>query len=693
MIDTGIDAGHWEFDSERIRTTNNRAETGRSHGTEVASIIAALRDGPVPDGFPPDALALDDFHGVAWGVDVLQMTAAKLDSPDPERNYKGINAEELEAEAAQLARWVTEASSVDFVNMSFGVYGLVENYLNKEGFGPEYAKAVETLARAGGRVLVFSASNDNEDQCEAPEPGCVEGMMRATSPNLFAGLPVLEASLRDHVVAVVATDRDGRIAPFSNRCGIAAKWCIAAPGDLVPTATSQPHPDDAGRKVRGYEPGASGTSYAAPHVTGGLAVLKHWFRSQLTNEALLARLYTTARVTPDAVPESGSCPAHLDLDGDRSTCELSSVFGRGVMDLGAATAPVGAVSIVLGKRATDGGLTTQSSRIVSGHALGDAVRRSLADRKIAVFDALGAPFWIDAANFTRKAQPADSAVRLSRWLAKGENWVNSAPTVANKDRIALSFGSRRAPHETRAGIGAPEDGHLALAAEPAATEVRFGNSVVSAFAATNAGNPDAGVRHLDTDVHGLAMDWRPGDGQTGVRAGWIRERGTFFGSNAEGAFGGLSSGLSFIGASQAFATDDWRFAMAGEMGWATPGVAGGMLMDADAKTLSTAFVAKAVRTFPEGDFMLSLKQPLRIESGRLHLTLPTGRTPDGTVVRQRIPVSLEPSGRQIDFAVDWKAEVAPGTLLQLGALVSHEPGHDANRRPVGVIRAGIHIGL
>ena len=325
--------------------------------------------------------------------------------------------------------------------------------------------------------------------------------------------------------------------------------------------------------------------------------------------------------------------------------------------------------------------------------MGDALGRALTGRSIAVFDSLGAPFWIDAASFTRNGRSADSAVRLSRWLAKGENWVNAAPTVANKDRIALSFGSRRAPHETRAGIGAPEDGHLALAAEPAATEVRFGNSVVSAFAATNAGNPDAGVRHLDTDVHGLAMDWRPGDGQTGVRAGWIRERGTFFGSNAEGAFGGLSSGLSFIGASRAFATDDWRFAVAGEMGWATPGVAGGILMDADAKTLSTAFVAKAVRTLPEGDFMLSLKQPLRIESGRLHLTLPTGRTPDGTVVRQRIPVSLEPSGRQIDFAVDWKAEVAPGTLLQLGALVSHEPGHDANRRPVGVIRAGIHIGL
>ena len=213
----------------------------------MASVIAARRDGPVPDEF-----SQDDFHGVAWGVDLLQMTTVAFGSADPVRNYEGTAVAEVGSDVDQITRWVTEAASVDFVNMSFGVTGLVENYLGKD-FGPDYAQAVETLAQPGGRVFVFAAGNSNEHRCEAPEPGCVEGRMRATSPDVSAGLPVLEASLRGHVVAVVATDADGRIAAFSNRCGIAAKWCIAAPGDLVPTATSVPHLDDASRRLRGYE--------------------------------------------------------------------------------------------------------------------------------------------------------------------------------------------------------------------------------------------------------------------------------------------------------------------------------------------------------------------------------------------------------------------------------------------------------
>ena len=230
----------------------------------------------------------------------------------------------------------------DFVNMSFGVHGLVENY-GGLSFGPLYAPAIAALAQTGrqtGRtVLVIAAGNDHGGKCQAPEQNCVGGRIDASSPTLIAGLPVLEESLRRHVVAVVATDRRGRIASFSNRCGIAAKWCIAAPGVDIPIAYSRDGD-------RGYAT-ASGTSLAAPHVTGGLAVLKHWFRGQLANEDLLARLYSTARMTPDSVPSGGSCPAHLDLDGDPGECELSSELGRGLMDLGAAIAPVGATSIVL----------------------------------------------------------------------------------------------------------------------------------------------------------------------------------------------------------------------------------------------------------------------------------------------------------------------------------------------------------
>ena len=683
VIDTGIDAGHWEFDASRIRNTNARTDTDKTHGTQVASIIAARRDGPVPDEFSPD-----DFHGVAWGVDLLQMTAVDFGSADPDRNYEGTAVAEVGADVEQLAGWVAEASSVDFLNMSFGITGLVENYLG-EDFGPDYAAAVETLARPGGRVFVFAAGNTNGHRCEAPEPGCVEDRMRATSPDLSAGLPVLEASLRGHVVAVVATDPDGRIAEFSNRCGIAAKWCIAAPGELVPTATSEPDPDDAGRRLRGYEWASSGTSFAAPYVTGGLAVLKHWFRSQMANEALLARLYATARVTPDAIPEGGSCPAHLDLDGDRSACELSSAFGHGIMDLGAATAPVGTTSIALGGRVTEGGPAARSSGIVSGRAMGDALGRALAGRRIAVFDTLGAPFWTDAAGFAADAAPPDPAARLSGWLA-GTDGAGAAPSASGEGGRVLAILAGSAENGLEVGPGGPEGAHLGLASRPVAAGVRLGNTVLSAFASTRPGG-DPGAHALASDTHGVALSWNAADGRTGLRAGQIRETDTLFGAGAQGAFGSLSSGLSYVGASRAFEAGDWRIGLAGEIGRAAPEAAGGMLAAAGARAFSTAFSAEAARPLAGGTLRLLLLQPLRVESGRLGLSLPTGRTPEGAVVRERVAVDLEPSGRQIDAGIDWTGAIAPGAVLRVGARLIHEPGHIAGRNPEAVAFAGLRI--
>ncbi len=46
------------------------------------------------------------------------------------------------------------------------------------------------------------------------------------------------AELRENTVAVVAVGEDGEIAAYSNRCGLAAAWCIAAPGDGVALAIS-----------------------------------------------------------------------------------------------------------------------------------------------------------------------------------------------------------------------------------------------------------------------------------------------------------------------------------------------------------------------------------------------------------------------------------------------------------------------
>ena len=676
VIDTGIDLGHWEFDTRPISRINRPVDSVPWHGTAVASVIAARRDGPVPD----DLLAYD-FHGVAWGVERLQIMSVALGTTDPDRNYAGVEPGEVAASFGEFAQWFSDLAETDFVNMSFGVEGLVENYLGR-GFGAGYARAVRTIAQTGRlddkAIFVVAAGNDHGRVCAPPEPNCVNGRIEASSPALYGGMPVLEASLRGHVVAVVATDEDGHIAPFSNRCGIAARWCIAAPGVDVPAAYYGPDPDYPGQTLRSYAQW-SGTSFAAPHVTGALAVLKHWFRSRLVNEDLLARLYATAEVTPDPVVPGDFCPEHLDLDGDRSDCELSSVFGRGVIDLGAATAPVGAVSIALGERVAGGGVPAQSSLIVSGPAMGDAFGRALAGRKIATFDALGAPFWIDAAGFATVAPRPDPAARLSRWL-EGEAVTRTAPPAVDG----------QAESGLRVGVGMPQGAHMALAGPAASAGFRFENTVLCAFASTDS---EGKAHHLAAGARGLALAWRPADGRADLRAGWLEETDSLFGTGAQGAFGRLSTGLAFVGASRSFEVGDWRVNVGGELGLATLQTAGGILSQAGRNAFSTAFSADAVRPLAGGTLRLSLEQPLRIERGRLRLSLPVDRTPEGAVVSRTMAIGLEPSGREIDIGVDWTRAVAPGAVMKIGTMLIREPGHVADRSPEAVIFTGLRVGL
>ena len=184
------------------------------------------------------------------------------------------------------------------------------------------------VAGAEGTIFVTSAGNEGE-----PNPVVSDQL-----PKFDTTGEVLK-----RWVVVVATRADGMIWPDSNRCGVAAEYCLAAPGARVPAGR-----DSQGRSLLG-----SGTSYAAPLVSGGLALVKQRFGDALTMEEVLARVYETA-------DEIG--PA--------------AIYGHGLMNLERATRPVGA--------------TTGHGRLAD--AGGGAIADALAGVEPVVFDSLGYPF-------------------------------------------------------------------------------------------------------------------------------------------------------------------------------------------------------------------------------------------------------------------------------------------------------------
>ena len=385
VIDTGIDVAHPEIAPAQAagrlsytrllgaRTepyTNAGGSWMFSHGTAVSSLILAAQDG-------------QRFHGIAHGAR-LDVYGISLGTGSGVYNPLPATRAEINGYAQIMRTRLGQALSPrpGVVNMSFGASPLPEQYLPQRADMERWlAPLIDRVRRSPGTIFVAAAGNNHRDECaRTTDAGCASGRLDATSPSFDAALPLWDSSgeVGRRWVAVVATGRTNGMAVFpggrgSNRCGLAARWCLAAPGTGLAIAYTGPGTDPSVLS-REWRVG-SGTSYAAPLVSGGLAIVKQYFGNALTMEQVLQRVYDTADLTPDTV-EGGVCPSHLNTDDDPE-CELSSTHGRGLMNLERATRPVGRTS---------------------GHGtfadVGGAVAGALFDARVepVVFDSLGYPF-------------------------------------------------------------------------------------------------------------------------------------------------------------------------------------------------------------------------------------------------------------------------------------------------------------
>ena len=570
VLDTGIDGAHPHFRNKTIIerfTPGATDEDGseRSHGTAVASIIAG-----------EDLSHIDfDAQGVAWGADLVVFalplgTAPELYAPIPVSRLPGT-AEYFAERFEEILAWQFGSRSIDFLNLSLGVSGIIENY-SEEVVRDPFAPLLPVILQESADekvVFVWAAGNSHGRMCDIPITQCVDGAVEASSIDLLPGLAVRFPELQETTVAVVAISPEGEIAEFSNRCGIAAGYCLAAPGDGVQFSYFGPGPDGPGFRHVGA---GGGTSLAAPMVTGGLAVMKQYFRGQISNTDLLARLLETAN--------SGGIYAD------------SAIYGRGLMDLGAATSPVGQTVVAMGDRVDSSGAALSDSVIQLGLALGDALIPALEDREIAAFDTLGAPFWYDVDTMVSvAARPAlHDRFRDFRQLSLSE--PHDSP--ANPIRLPI-LEARGDPHRalpalylTRAGTSpAAGASHFALARHSVVASLPVAANLSATLLTTE------GLARQEP-ASGAALTWREPESPIGLRAGWMGERNTLLGSEAEGAFGDLEAHAAFAGIEADTELGPWRLGGTAEIGTVTAQARGGVFQEISPLATS-AFALHATR--------------------------------------------------------------------------------------------------
>ena len=232
-----------------------------NHATHISSIIAGKDK--APDYYEHDG-------GVAPGAFIINYGIFQSDG-----NW---TSDEIEIEAAQHA--VDRGVSV--INQSYGAY---------DEYGRAFfADAVTNIWKSHKNVtFVYAAGNEGT----LIDGGNVKGI--------------------DNVIMVGATDSTGKITYWSNRPGNNYKdQFIVAPGDFISGAFSKSDND------YGF---MSGTSMAAPMVTGAVALLHdRWGHLKKDPEATAQILYESA----------------TDL-GEKG---VDAVYGHGMLNIAAAMSPI-----------------------------------------------------------------------------------------------------------------------------------------------------------------------------------------------------------------------------------------------------------------------------------------------------------------------------------------------------------------
>ncbi|WP_245364809.1 MULTISPECIES: S8 family serine peptidase [Methylobacterium] len=328
VIDSGIDRYHPEFLGQLSSLSRSIAggqisldltDDAIGHGTFVSGIIAAARNNAGMMGVAFDSRLLfirnsQTATEVTAAIDYATQNGARVLNGSYGFNFKNIIEpvpNQMYNYSDQLVQYeaIQRGASKDMLFIFAA--GNDRSLQPNSAQSPSDSAILPYIKPANSTSGVYQFYNEAigiNPRNEIDQYGNIR-YVENLNPNLtkIDQSEIDFSSVSGYIVAVVAVDEQRHIASFSNFCGVAADWCISAPGvDVVST------------KPGGIFASDDGTSYAAPYVAGAAAVLRQAFPF-LTAPQIAQTMFTTA--------------THL---GDGPADRPNDVYGWGLLNLGKA---------------------------------------------------------------------------------------------------------------------------------------------------------------------------------------------------------------------------------------------------------------------------------------------------------------------------------------------------------------------
>lgn len=549
----------------------------------------------------------------------------------------------------------------------------------------DYHSSLQRFQQNG--AIVFALQNSKDSQ-----------------PSLLASLPSIYTDLKPAWITVGNIDTRGTsavtmsVSSQSAACGATAEYCVVVDGTELTGSDIL--------SSRGYARGLSGTSLAAPQVSGMLALLTEAFKGQgLTPSDIVARLLATSN---NKFP--GFVAVGTRSFGGGVQHQYSLQFGHGIPDMRAALQPIETATTVLsfvtsGTPESGPRTPVRLSNVVSSPVFGDSIDRATQTKTALSFDALGGGFLIPLTSRVGHVKPRPALKAGSLPISSNDpsfvarlkqDVADSGELVlgARVDLLSLSQGHLRASYgtdhpnhwkslqhrsigsmsdKTQAAIGFQSSSGLSLISYQLQTSPSFET------------NPQE-LAQKRPNAYGLSLIQpftSPGGSTTLGFLGFDlrNEDGLVKGVQSNGALR-IGGGLQSFSLTPGFqwTSHGWEIKAMGSVSVNRP-VAyqqESSLLQIKGNFYSTGALVEATRNnnFQNRDSVyIQLWQPERIEGVRLEV-----KTPMTSGVRDSIQYNVEsylmsPSGRELSLGAGYSWYATKNSRLALEVSITTEAGH------------------
>lgn len=691
------------FESE---TSSDSMWSSQSHGTHISGVLAAVQDDKAMSGVAPNA----EIIPVRADFQMQQIL-----------NHLTDVITKTDAQVVNLSIGTDEYISSSGVRNKTIWESIPQNVRN----GYEAAAQKEKDGKASPVVLVFSAGNESKSQPHsytvAPLVGDSDDIKTNYANSIYKNL----------LISVVSVDENRKLASYSNSCGASSMYCLSAPGGtqenpIVSTAL--------GNKFAA----SSGTSQAAPIVSGSVALLMGAFPFLKPQEVVQILFETASYIEPIKDEEKGideiaaynkkayieaghsaeeAVPADFDAYSKNTVeGEYNAIYGHGMVDLDAATDPIGLPKINFGTAASSGlAIDINSTNLIIPASLQHTL--SVLPKNIVVLDKYTRPYEMPTARFVSTEKRTDSLKRsFQSFMAMDETVVS-----ANDN---LSFGFTEAPSDS---VGLPT-GSMTMQMKPSSNlSVRMGytqdtKSFGGTYVKRILQNPLINMRQSwGSDMAwNLAGNWSLTGGfqygqngfidsdtidqmsdkpmmkvfQTGVRYaykksvvfdisfGQMDEEESLLGLRGDGAFKTDGNKTSFVSVGATIVPfDKWQLSASYTYGMTTANATETLMKFS--RLTSDAFALTALyQPNEQSSFGFKMASPIRVRSGTVTFDLPTARDMyEDRLYRTQFTSDMKPEAREYDLSLFFTNQLKEELMLAGEAGVRLHPEHQKEAKP------------